>query len=333
MTAALRQQAFIEVLRGIIYVALVIAFVLGLLSLCLRKNKALGATAVVLAGVATALGGAQTPLPTKLGEGTVLGLDWFLLNVLFWTGIFVPLERRFARREQPIFRPSWRTDLTYFFVTNVLVELIALATLRPASVLFSWAISPTLQRAVQYQSYFLQFVEILFLADLTQYWVHRTFHQVPLLWRFHAIHHSASEMDWLAGSRLHLLEIIVTRSLVFTPLYILGFSLPALVAYIAVVALQATFIHANVYWEFPLIREVLATPQFHHWHHAAEPEAVDKNFAVHLPFLDRLFGTFYLPKRQWPNQYGLTQGEKPVPRGYLLQLISPFRTTVTEEGP
>jgi sterol desaturase/sphingolipid hydroxylase (fatty acid hydroxylase superfamily) len=86
---------------------------------------------------------------------------------------------------------------------------------------------------------------------------------------------------------------------------------------------QATFIHANVRFEFGWLRWLLATPQFHHWHHSAETVAVDKNFAVHLPALDWLFGTYYLPKGRWPSSYGLTTGLTP-PRGYLRQFIFPW---------
>ena len=138
--------------------------------------------------------------------------------------------------------------------------------------------------------------------------MHRAFHRVPVLWRFHRIHHSADVMDWLAGSRLHLVDVAVTRGLTYVPIYLLGFAEPPLFAYVAFVSVQATFIHANVRFRFGPLRWVLATPQFHHWHHGAEPEAVDKNFAVHLPVLDRLFGTCYLPKDQWPASYGLADG-------------------------
>ncbi len=86
---------------------------------------------------------------------------------------------------------------------------------------------------------------------------------------------------------------------------------------------QATFIHANVRWELPVLRWLFATPHFHHWHHAAEPEAIDKNFAVHTPLWDRLFGTIYVPKR-WPREYGVC-GQKNVPSNWLLQFLYPFR--------
>jgi sterol desaturase/sphingolipid hydroxylase (fatty acid hydroxylase superfamily) len=168
-----------------------------------------------------------------------------------------------------------------------------------------------------------QIAAVLLVADFTQYWVHRAFHSAPFLWRFHAIHHSAEAMDWLAGSRLHLVDAVVTRGLTYVPIYILGFSEVAMYAYVVVVVVQATLIHANVRWEFSGIRRVVATPCFHHWHHAAEPEAVDKNFSVHSPLWDWLFGTLYIPGR-WPNQYGLCNPSD-VPASWALQILYPFR--------
>jgi lathosterol oxidase len=128
-------------------------------------------------------------------------------------------------------------------------------------------------------------------------------------------------MDWLAGSRLHLVDIVVTRGLSFVPLYVLGFAPGAVFAYVLFVSFQAVLIHANVSWRFGPLRFVLATPQYHHWHHAVEP--VDVNFAVHLPVIDRIFGTQYLPRDRWPSTYGLAGA--PVPGGYWRQLAHPFR--------
>jgi len=129
-------------------------------------------------------------------------------------------------------------------------------------------------------------------------------------------------MDWLAGSRLHLLDIVVTRGLSFVPLYVLGFAQAPVFAYVLFVSFQAVLIHANVRWRFGPLRWVLATPQYHHWHHAVEP--VDVNFAVHLPVIDALFGTLYLPADRWPSAYGVSGN--PVPDGYWAQLVFPFRS-------
>jgi lathosterol oxidase len=103
---------------------------------------------------------------------------------------------------------------------------------------------------------------------------------------------------------------------------VLGFGEGPQLAYLVVVSAQATFIHANVRFEFGPLKWLVATPQFHHWHHAAEAEAIDKNFAVHLPLIDKLFGTMYLPGR-WPRSYGVSNGVN-LPVGYLRQLMWPF---------
>ena len=310
--------------RALLHLILVGAFVLGVTSLWLRRNKALGTIGIACTLAAAFLGGSGVPVEGDLRQGPFLGLDWFLLNLIVYSVVFLPLERLFARLpEQRVFRASWRTDLTYFFVSALLVQLTTILTLKPAMVLFDWAAVPAAQQWVRGLPVVVQFVGLIVVADFTQYWVHRTFHAVPLLWRFHAVHHSAEQMDWLAGSRLHLVDVAVTRGLTYVPIYVLGFADGPLFAYLVVVSAQATFIHANVRFAFGPLRWLVATPQFHHWHHASDAEAVDKNFAVHLPVLDLVFGTAHLPDR-WPSGYGISGGATP-PDGYLKQLLWPFR--------
>lgn len=311
-------------IRATLHLVLVSAFLLGLLSVCLRRSKALGTIGMALVLVAALLGGSRVPLDRELSVGPFLGLDWFLLNLIVYSALFVPLELLFGRiSDQPLFRRGWKTDIAYFFVSALLVQVTTLLTLKPAMIFFSWATISTVQAWVSRQWFVVQFLGILIFTDLTQYWVHRTFHRVPVLWRFHQIHHSTEVMDWLAGSRLHLVDVAVTRGLTYVPIYILGFAEAPLFAYVTFVSVQATFIHANVRFEFPWLRGLLATPQFHHWHHSSEPIAVDKNFAVHLPVLDWIFGTYYLPKGRWPISYGLATGAPP-PSGYLRQFLFPW---------
>jgi lathosterol oxidase len=310
-----------DLVRFLIYVMLVLGFGLGALSAVLRRRKILGFTGIALATAGTLLGGSTAEVGA-LGGTTAVGLDWFLLNLFILALIFVPLERVFPRRrEQAIFRQGWTTDLMHFAMSHLLVQVTVVLTMLPAALFFRWAAHPWLQDAVASQPLMLQFVEIVLVADFTQYWVHRAFHRVPWLWRLHAIHHSSETLDWLAGSRLHLVDIVVTRGLSFVPLYVLGFALPAVYAYLVFVSFLAVFIHANVRFDLRALDGVLVTPRFHHWHHAASP--VDKNFAVHLPWLDHLFGTAHLPARRWPEAYGI-EGH-PVPEGYWRQLAWPFR--------
>lgn len=313
----------LETIRLLIHALLVIGFGMGALSAILRQSKVLGLAGLGLATAGTVLGGSGVEIDGPVTGTAAVGLDWFLLNLFVLALLFVPLERIVPRRpEQPIFRSGWTTDLTHFAISHLMVQVTVVLTMLPAAVVFGWAAWPALQRLVAAQPLAVQVVEILVVADLAQYTVHRAFHQVPWLWRFHAIHHSSRSMDWLAGSRLHLLDIVVTRGLSFVPLYVLGFAPAAVYAYLVFVSFHAVFIHANVRFAPRWLESVLVLPRFHHWHHAAHPEAVDRNFAVHLPWIDRLLGTSYLPEGRWPDAYGIAG--HPVPEGYARQLTWPF---------
>jgi lathosterol oxidase len=116
-------------------------------------------------------------------------------------------------------------------------------------------------------------------------------------------------------------DVVVTRALVVLPVFALGFAEAAIYAWLVIIGLHAVFIHGNLSWRLGWIEPWLATPRFHHWHHAADP--LDRNFAVHFPWLDRLFGTHHLPRGEWPPALGLP-GD-PVPEGFLAQLAYPFR--------
>lgn len=187
---------------------------------------------------------------------------------------------------------------------------------------FACAIKLDFQQAVAAQPLWLQFIEILLAVDLVTYWVHRTFHRVPWLWSFHAIHHSSRQLDWLAGSRMQIVDAFVTRSAALIPVFVLGFAPAALYAYLVFVSFHAVSIHANVRWRWPVLRWVIATPEFHHWHHASDGEGLDKNFAGFLPMWDKLFGTAHQPDH-WRKNYGTVKFQPP--ESYLGQLAYPFR--------
>jgi lathosterol oxidase len=310
----------LDLVRFLIYVMLVVGFGLGALSVILRRRKVLGFTGIALATAGTLLGGSTAEVGS-LGGTTAVGLDWFLLNLFILALVFVPLERVIPRLpQQGIFRQGWTTDLMHFAMSHLLVQVTVVLTMLPAAFFFRWATQPWLQDSVAAQPLPLQFAEIVLVADFTQYLVHRAFHRVPWLWRLHAVHHSSETLDWLAGSRLHLIDIVITRGLSFVPLYVLGFAPAAVYAYLVFVSFLAVFIHANVRFDLGPLAWVVATPRFHHWHHAASP--VDKNFAVHLPWIDWLFGTAYLPAGRWPEAYGIAG--RPVPEGYWRQLAWPL---------
>jgi sterol desaturase/sphingolipid hydroxylase (fatty acid hydroxylase superfamily) len=317
---ALHAQAWFRlVLHGI----LLAGFACAALSLVLRKDRVLGTAGIALALVASLIGGSAAGALGPDSSPLFLGLDFFVLNVLFTGFLFVPVERIFPQRDQAIFRGEWREDLFYYLVSSMLVQVLTFLTFSPARTILAFAPLTATRAWVGSLPWVVQFVAIMFLTDFVQYWVHRAFHRVPWLWHFHAVHHSAKHMDWMAGARMHFLEILALRSTTVIPMFVLGFSAAAMNSYIFLVYLYSTFVHANLGWRFPLVEKILVTPRFHHWHHGIEREAIDVNFAVHFPLLDRLFGTYFLPQDRWPDGYGI-EGH-PVPSGYLAQFKQPFR--------
>lgn len=327
-TERFRSHYPLALLRALLELAIGIAFLAGALSLALRRRKALGSTGCALSLAAALLGGGSVPIEGMRARPLQLGLDWFLLNLLLLAVVFVPLERAFPRwPDQGAFRPGWTTDGMHFLASHVLVQAITFLTLLPATTVARLGLPAALQDWVRKQPLLAQFLAIVLLADLVQYGIHRAFHRVPALWRFHAIHHSSRALDWLAGSRLHLVDVVATRGLVFLALFLAGFDERALYGYLAFVSFHAVLIHANVRFRFGVLDELVVTPRFHHWHHSAAPEARDRNFAVHLPWLDRLFGTRHLPAGAWPADYGIP-GD-PVPEGYVPQLLHPFRRSLS----
>jgi sterol desaturase/sphingolipid hydroxylase (fatty acid hydroxylase superfamily) len=318
--AALRDYAGF---RLAVHLVLLSAYALALLSLLLRPRKALGLSALVIALAATILGGSAVQADEARDWGLFFGVDFFAVNMVVTGLMFAPVERLFPHvASQRLFRPEWREDLFYYLVSSMLVQVITFLALAPSGWVNAHAgwLSGT-RAVVSGLPWLVQFGLAMLLTDFAQYWFHRLFHRVPFLWGFHAVHHSAKSMDWLAGARMHFIEIVLLRGVTSLPLLTLGFLPSVMQAYIGLVYVWSSLLHANLRGDFNRIGQWLALPRFHHWHHAIDPEGVDRNFAIHFPMYDRLFGTHYLPDGAWPSGYGVPET---VPGGYLAQLRYPF---------
>jgi sterol desaturase/sphingolipid hydroxylase (fatty acid hydroxylase superfamily) len=159
------------------------------------------------------------------------------------------------------------------------------------------------------------------MSPVGQYWTHRAYHEVTAQWRPHAVHHGVKSMDWLAGSRQPVLEVLITRTLVLAPIFVLGFSKEVIDAHIVIVDFHAVFNHANVSVRLGPLRHLIVTPNFHHWHHAQDSEAIDRNYAAHFAFLDHLFGTAVRSGRERPLRCRVL-GDY-VPDGFWRPLVFP----------
>ena len=247
-----------------------------------------------------------------------LGLKIILLTCL----VFVPLERLFALNgEQKVFRAGWANDLVFLLLNGVVSKLGMLAVVVASLFVAERIVPASIQDTVGGLPFWIQIPLIILLTDLGVYWIHRMLHAVPTLWRFHEIHHSSEELDWLAATRVHPVDQILNRGAPLLVVIALGFSVWS----ISVCALQfhwhAILVHSNVRIGFGPVRFLLVSPAFHHWHHSRDREARDKNFAAQLSFLDALFGTLHMPQGQMPTAYGLDQ---PMRQRYAFQLLYPF---------
>src|SRR6266700_3703305 len=247
-----------------------------------------------------------------------LGLKVILITCL----VFVPLERLFALHpEQKVFRRAWGNDLIFLLLNGLVTKLGMLAVI-VASLFVAERIVPTsVQDTVGALPFWIQIPLVILLTDLGIYWIHRMFHAVPWLWRFHEIHHSSEELDWLAATRVHPVDQILTRGSPLLVVIALGFSVWSISVCALLFHWQAFLVHSNVRIGFGPLRLLLVSPAFHHWHHSRDREARDMNFAGQLSFLDALFGTLHLPQGRMPTAYGLDQ---PMRQRYVLQLLYPF---------
>jgi len=276
-----------------------------------------GAGPAGLAGVVVVLLTAALVLAAlSVRGGIVIGL--IVLAI-----IFIPLERLFALRPRRILRAGWRTDVIHYLINGAALKVGIVIAVAVAGSVLRALVPPPVRAAIAASPGWAQIVAALAIATVGGYAGHRAAHEVPVLWRFHRVHHSVREMDWLAANHLHPLDQIFIRSSAVLPLYALGFGRMSLGAFVVLTTLQAIFVHANVRLTFGPLRWVIATPQFHHWHHAREPRAYNSNYAGEFPAVDALFGTLYLPAGRWPAQYGIDERE---PAGYLRQLVWPLKT-------
>jgi len=248
---------------------------------------------------------------------------WLALLVSF----FVPLERLFSLHPAKLWRKQTGVDLAWYFI-NSLVPAAILAV--PISLLvrvLRGADPGGLYSAAAVWPLWLKLPVVFVLNDLGAYWAHRASHASPFLWRFHAIHHSAEQLDWLVNTRAHPFDMVFTRLSGLAPVYLLGLAQAAGHRFDPAVALVTVFgtvwtffIHSNVRFRLGPIEWLVSSPAFHHWHHTND-EHRDRNFAAIFPLIDRIFGTAWLPNH-WPKVYGIDAPVSPTLAGQLLDPLA-----------
>jgi sterol desaturase/sphingolipid hydroxylase (fatty acid hydroxylase superfamily) len=168
----------------------------------------------------------------------------------------------------------------------------------------------------------LQGLLFLVLSDFMLYWTHRLFHGGEF-WKYHAVHHSSEELEWISAARFHPINLILGTIVVDVILLMAGISPNVMIWVGPFTTFHSAFVHANLNWTLGPFKYVLATPVFHRWHHTPMEEGGNTNFAGTFPIWDILFGTFRMPEGQLPAVYG--KDEATMPGEFVGQLAFPFR--------
>ncbi|MSP03291.1 MAG: sterol desaturase family protein [Acetobacteraceae bacterium] len=246
---------------------------------------------------------------------------WFAILCV----VFIPLEHIFAERPQKVLRKQIGNDLIYYVLSWLLPPMVMAVPL----LVVAWAarqfIPSGFHATIAEVPFWARAIVALVVGDIGYYWGHRCLHTVPFLWRFHSVHHSAEDVDFLTNTRLHPLDMAFGRLSGLIPVYALGLAAPTAedsllpVVIVLTGTLWGFFIHANLRWHYGPLEWVIGTPPFHRWHHALTP--ANRNFASLLPWIDMIFGTYHSPKGQSPSSYGIPA---PMPGALADQLIFPF---------
>ena len=245
------------------------------------------------------------------------------MTYLHWLALlslaFVVAERLRPRQQRPWLRRGIGTDLTYLMFNAHFLGLLATALGAGLAVRVD-AVLPWHGLASAWHTG-VQFAVALLGVDLFHWCVHNLLHRVPFLWRFHQVHHSIEDMDWIGSFRFHWVEGLFYKAMTYPVLAVLGFAPEVLMALAVVGTAVGHFNHSNLAVSLGPLRYVLNSPQMHVWHHATPDEAPLCNFGITLSLWDWLFGTAWLPETD-PRRIGL---EAPIARTFLGQLLHPLR--------
>ncbi len=270
----------------------------------------LGTAAAIALGFAAGLGFATAAL---VSVGLIL--------VLLATERWMPADRshQFGRDPQ-----RWN-DVGHAILGSVTGEVVGNLVLVAGAVALSMSLPATFQLWPVAWPWWAQAALLLVVADLLEYARHRALHRVPLLWRFHALHHDADVMHVVKSSRNHGVDLLFRFAVVYAPLALLGAPAMLLPFYSMAIMLFGPVSHANLDLPVPrAMHRLVVTPQVHTIHHARAREQADSNFGPVFTIWDQLFGTFTAPKEgERVREFGI-EGER-WPDGFLAQLAAPFR--------
>ena len=246
--------------------------------------------------------------------------------------VFAVLTHRFACNPG---KPWWHkreiaTDVVYWFLIPLAARFVRIG-LMVMGAAYIYGIHGTDALLAFYDDGFgplaampvwAQAIVFVVVSDFLLYWFHRLYHGATL-WKYHAVHHSSEDLDWISAARFHPVNILLGTVLVDVALLLAGISPNAMLWVGPFTTASSAFVHANLNWTLGPFKYVLAGPVFHRWHHTAADRGGSSNFAGTFPIWDLMFGTWYMPKNELPDAYGID--DQNFPESFGAQMLYPFR--------
>ncbi len=162
------------------------------------------------------------------------------------------------------------------------------------------------------------------LLDLWTYWAHRAWHRVPVMWRFHKVHHFDEFLDTTSAFRFHIFEVMISALLRLIPIALLAIPFAHVIAFETVFICAVMFHHSNLRLPAPFERalsRIMVTPSIHWVHHHAVMKDTHSNYASILSLWDPLFASRSATQRTPEMKIGLESVEdKPL----LRLILTPF---------
>jgi sterol desaturase/sphingolipid hydroxylase (fatty acid hydroxylase superfamily) len=250
---------------------------------------------------------------------------WLIALSIF----FIVAERLVSWRKQSLFRKGWVKDFLYLVLNGHYLAFVLIGLTDPAAKAFHRLLASLGVESIESVAILhplgpvLQFLIVLVVIDFIKWLVHNALHRVPFLWKFHQIHHTIQELDWVGTMRFHWMEVIFYKAAIYLPMAILGARGDVLLTYYVVETFLGFLSHSNLNVTFGPLRYLFNNPRMHVWHHEYTKDGrMNLNFGIVLSVWDYLFGTANVPALM-PDQLGF-QGMERVPESLVGQMLYPL---------
>ena len=262
--------------------------------------------------------GVEGPYPIQyVSNGLYIAMILIILGLELW----IPFTKSWGD-----VRCSTRADVIYFLLAA------------PIDALQVFLLVGLVAQTAQYHHYLrvldvwprhgpilLQLLLAILLVDFFKYWYHRATHEVPWLWRIHSIHHSLTRLEMLRASYFYPIDIFLTVGTGTLVMLMAGAGYEVIIFHNVYAGITGLLNHSNADLRCGFWDVILNSPGHHRAHHSAASPGGRSNYGSFFNFMDRLFGTRYLPADQRSfDPLGLDASYR-IPDAFLSQLAVPFR--------